>query len=224
MRGRTRQRSIPAATWAALIALVLCSPAAGRDPAEVECANLVYARSKTSVCFSDRFLKRARQETSIRVEPQFRSVKLAGDEIYNYPFAVMSGEGSFRLDEVERKNLRDYLMRGGFLLASAGCSNKAWDKSFRTEIMRIFPEHKLEKLPLGHPVFQTVYEVDGVQVRHGRGAYLEGLKINGRLVLVYAELGLNSTRHVQGCCCCGGNEISNAEEINVNVLAYSLLH
>src|SRR5437016_2960462 len=35
----------------------------------VQCANLVYAGNKASVCFSDRFLKRLREETNIETEP-----------------------------------------------------------------------------------------------------------------------------------------------------------
>jgi len=206
------------------VALSACLPCSGRDPARVECANLVYARTKTSVCFSDRFLKRARDQTSIAVYPYFRSVKLASEEIFNYPFAIMSGEGYFRLTETERQNLRSYLMRGGFLLASAGCSNKAWDKAFRTEMRRIFPDEELQKLLPGHPVFQTVFEIPAIRIRHGRNGYLEGMVMNGRCAVIYACLGLNSTRHVHGCCCCGGTEILNAEEINVNILAYALLH
>ena len=35
---------------------------------------------------------------------------------------------------------------------------------------------------------------------------------------------LNDTPHSTGCCCCGGNELENAIDINVNILAYALTH
>ncbi|NOZ22458.1 MAG: DUF4159 domain-containing protein [Planctomycetes bacterium] len=213
---------------AAALALFLglfCCETKALGPPEVECANLVYARTKSAVCFSDGFLKHLRQDTSIRVDPHFRTVKLNTEEIYTYPFAIMSGEGSFRLTDMERHNLRAYLTRGGFLLASAGCSNKHWDRSFRNEMRKVFPDFELVKLPMDHPVFRTVYHINRIITRHGRRrGYLEGMFINGRLVMIYAALGLNSTRHVRGCCCCGGSEIRNADEINVNVMAYALLH
>ncbi|MEW6355356.1 MAG: DUF4159 domain-containing protein [Planctomycetota bacterium] len=204
---------------------LLCFESNAQEPPEVECANLVYARTKSAVCFSDGFLARLRRDTSIRVEPHFRPVKLETDEIYTYPFAIMSGEGGFQLTDMERHNLRDYLMRGGFLLASSGCSNKQWDGAFRNEMRVVFPEFELVKLPMDHPVFRTVYDIGSIATRHGRHhGYLEGMVINGRLVMIYAALGLNSTQHVRGCCCCGGSEIHNADEINANVLAYALLH
>ena len=55
-------------------------------------------------------------------------------------------------------------------------------------------------------------------------ARLLGLEKNGKLVIVYSPHGLNDTEHSEGCCCCGGNEISNSLEINVNILVYALCH
>ncbi|MEK6238367.1 MAG: hypothetical protein N2C14_26925 [Planctomycetales bacterium] len=44
-------------------------------------------------------------------------------------------------------------------------------------------------------------------------------------MLIFSPDGLNDTGKVGGnCCCCGGNEILNARQINVNLLAYALTH
>jgi hypothetical protein len=51
---------------------------------------------------------------------------------------------------------------------------------------------------------------------------LEGISLGGRLAVLYSQDGLNDTAHTQGCCCCGGNEIRNSVQINVNILAYAL--
>jgi hypothetical protein len=195
----------------------------------VQCANLVYAVNKTSVCFSDRFLKRLEMETKILTEPRFSKVRLdKPTELANYPFAIMTGEGGFTLTEKERVNLRYYLTHGGFLLASAGCSDPEWVRSFRSEFARIFPGKQLQKISLNHPMFRTVYSVTSLDTSHqkpgGHGATLEGFTINGKLVLVFSSDGLNDTAHAENCCCCGGDEITNAEFINVNLLAYALLH
>src|SRR5215467_7097231 len=91
----------------------------------VLCANLVYAVNKSSVCFSDRFLRRLELETSIRTDPRFVRVRLDSNDLYHYPFAVMTGEGAFSLTPKERIQLKYYVTNGGFLLASAGCSDPA---------------------------------------------------------------------------------------------------
>jgi hypothetical protein len=200
------------------------APAADREGV-VQCANLTYARTKSSVCFSDKFLRQVASETSIRTEDHFRPVRLDADELYNHPFAIMTGEGKFELTDAERKNLKSYLERGGFLLASAGCSSPDWNRAFRDELKRIFPERKLKKLEMSHPVFHTVYDIDQIKMKKPTTVKLEGLEIDGKLVLIYSEQGLNDTANAgKGCCCCGGNEIANAQYMNVNILTYALTH
>lgn len=200
-------------------------PAAIREGAEVvQVANLIYAGSKSSVCFSSKFLTSLADDTHIDTDPQFAPVKLGSDTIYDYPFAIMTGEGTFTLQEQERRNLVAYLRKGGFLLASAGCSSQEWNRSFRAEMARIFPDLQLRKIPMDHPLFRTVFSIQTIALKNGGTAQLEGLEMNGRIVLVYSPEGLNDTPSVKGCCCCGGNEIKNSHEINVNIFGYSVLH
>jgi hypothetical protein len=190
----------------------------------VQCANLIYAGSKSSYCFSDQFLKELRKETLVEADVGFTPVKLSEQKVFDYPFAVMTGEGSFSLLEEERKNLAAYLTRGGFLLASAGCSSPEWDRSFRREFKKVFPEEELRKINMEHPLFQTLYNVKRINLKNGGTTLLEGLEIDGCIVLIYSSEGLNDTADVRGCCCCGGNEVKNAKEINANILTYALMH
>lgn len=209
---------------AALVAGCLGLSAQEKAPDRVACANLIYAGSKSSVCFSDKFLDTVERETNIQAEKQFTPLKLASAEIYNYPFAIMTGEGNFTLQEEERKNLRSYLTRGGFLLASAGCSSADWSRSFRREFSQIFPGKELKKIQMDHPLFRTIFDIQKIQLKNGGTTLLEGLEMDGKIVLIYSAEGLNDTPNVKGCCCCGGNEIKNCREINANIFAYTLTH
>jgi hypothetical protein len=51
----------------------------------VECANLIYAGTKSSVCFSEQFLSAVASETSINAARKFKPVKLADKEIFRFP-------------------------------------------------------------------------------------------------------------------------------------------
>jgi hypothetical protein len=194
----------------------------GEDGSVVEVANLIYAGVKTSKCFSDHFLLRADRESAISTSRRFHSVKVSSEDIFQYPFVIMTGEGTFTMTRQERENLRKYCEQGGFLLASAGCSSQEWDRSFRREMTAIFAEARLTVVPGDHPVFHTVYDIKSITTTHGSSHLLEGITINGKLAVLYSQDGLNDTAHTSGCCCCGGNEIANAEQINLNVLAYAL--
>lgn len=206
-----------------LCALVMTSFA--EKEGVVQCANVIYAGNKTSRCFSDAFLTTLQQKTTIVAERRFKPVKLDSKELFDFPFLVMTGEGDFRLLQPERENLARYLQNGGFLLASAGCSSKEWDEAFRREMKAMLKDHPMAQIQLAHPLFRTVFQIEKLDLAKSSGtAALEGIEVNGKLVCVYSRHGLNDTHNSTGCCCCGGNEIRNSMEMNVNIVAYALLH
>lgn len=196
----------------------------GEADSIVQVANLVYAGIKSSHCFSDHFLVQAQKESSIATSRRFHAVKLASDELFSFPLVIMTGEGEFQLPDAERENLRRFVERGGLVLSSAGCSSKDWDRSFRREVAKAFPEHQLTALGMDHPIFHTVYDIKTLQAKHGTPHPLEGVSISGRVGVIYSQDGLNDTAHAPGCCCCGGNEITNCVQVNVNILAYALIY
>lgn len=217
---------------AALLALGLIWPCAAvfadEAPAEgvVRVGMLRYADDRTSLCFSAGFLDLVGRHTAIRMHRQFDLVPLAADEIHRYPFVVFSGEQAFELPADEAARFRDYVTRGGFVLASAGCSNAAWADSFRRLVAEVFPDQTLEPIASDHPLFRTLFEIRELVGRKPYdGPALWGLTLDDRLAIVFSPLGLNDTAHAGGgCCCCGGNELRNAAQVNANALVYALTH
>ncbi len=207
-----------------LIPLLLLPCAAAKEGA-VECGNLIYSGTKTSKCFSDEFLTTVQQKTSIATERRFKPVKLASEELYKIPFVVMSGEGDFTLSSAEREHLRKYLQSGGFLVASPSCSNAEWAAAFEREIKRLMGNDSLKDIPMDHEIFRTVFSIKDLELSHGsEEARLRGVFHEDKIVVVFSSDGLNDSSNAEGCCCCGGNEIRNAMEMNANILAYALLH
>ena len=207
-----------------ILSLALILPLAAKEGA-VECGNLIYAGTRTSKCFSDEFLTTVQQKTSIATERRFKAVKLADEELFKIPFVIMTGEADFNLPTKERENLKKYLENGGFLLASASCSNAAWGAAFEREIRSIFGNDCLKDIPFSHEIFRTIFNIKELKLSKSSGSSaLRGVTLNGKIVVVYSPEGLNDSSHAESCCCCGGNEIQNAMEINANILAYALLH
>jgi len=195
------------------------------QPGVVNCAILTYGSGKTSRCFSSEFLSQAARETHIKTNPRFVSTALESSDLFQCPFAIMTGEGRFELNDAQRLNLRNYLENGGFIIASAGCSNEEWQGSFRREIEKLFADSPLKTLDPSHAVFHTVYDIQELRLKGSRKAHLEGLEIDGRIALIFSPDGLNDTGKAgPKCCCCGGNEVQNARQVNVNLLAYTLTH
>ncbi len=224
---RPRQELCALGQWACAMTALLILPLWATHAAElsgdmVECGNLIYAGTKSSVCFSEEFLSTVAGETSINTSRKFKPVKLGDHEVFRFPFAVMTGEGAFTLTDAERKNLKAYLEKGGFLLASAGCSSKEWGDSFTREMQALFPERKLEEVPMTHSMFRTIFDIPRLDTKQ-EDAKLYGLSLGTKFVVIYSPDGLNDTATMHGCCCCGGNEIKNSQKVNANILVYALL-
>lgn len=190
----------------------------------VSVAMLSYAGGATSRCFATGFLQATAQRTAINVDQSFTPVDLDSGDLFLHPFAIMTGEGAFELSDREVERLRDYLSRGGLLLASAGCSNADWIVAFRRAMERVFPGRAIAELPADHEVFGTLFDLSDLRTKKRQPALLYGLELDGRLAVVFSPQGLNDTDDAgNGCCCCGGDEVREAKLVNANVLAYALL-
>lgn len=214
---------------APLLAALLLTPAFAADDTinwnteVIRCGNFVYGDNQTSICFADTFLTDAAKATGLEIDPRFARIALASDEVFITPMCIFTGEGDFTLKESERANLRRYLENGGFVFSSPGCSSQPWNDAFKREIALALPGYELRDIPMDHELFSTVHDIPRLTVR-GRTTRLKGIFVNGRLALVHSPEGLNNAANAKGCCCCGGAEISQAREVNVNAVAYVLLH
>ena len=79
------------------------------------------------------------------------------------PFIMMTEVGSLYLDEQEVTNLRNYLLKGGFLWADDFWGERAWDL-FEAQIHRVLPSgtFPIVDLPLDHPLFHEQMSVTRV--------------------------------------------------------------
>lgn len=188
-------------------------------------AMLRYAGGKTGECFGDRFLVRF-GETTVSQAARMAVIPVAELDVSTHGVAILTGEGLFELEPGEAEVLRGFLAAGGLLIASTGCSDPDWSRSFEAALPGILPEGlgPLAPLPADHPARTRVFEVGVSAYAKGaprmpdlRGAHRD----DGRLAVVWSPEGLNDTIGLEDpfCCCCGGNEVRSAEEILVNLLA-----
>jgi len=99
---------------------------------------------------------RLQQLTSIKVDPDGRTLKLTNADLFNYPFIYMVKAGRMQLRDEEVPILRKYLAGGGALMADDFWGDEDWD-SFESQIKRVLPDRKWVELPINHPVFSCVF-------------------------------------------------------------------
>ncbi len=129
-----------------------------------------------------------KKNTAIDVdEPKFYSVSVSSDEIFNYPFLLITGHGNIELSQQEAARLRKYCESGGFIFAD---DDYGMDESFRRELKKIFPGSELKELPFDHPIYNSHYTFPSglpkVHEHDSKPPQGFGIYNNGRLCLYYA--------------------------------------
>ena len=104
------------------------------------------------------------QATAIQVERvSYRIVELGSDEVFRYPFAVISEPGEMELTSEEIENLREYIDRGGFIVVDD--FDGEWQlENFVSQLAQVFPDAALEEMRIAHPVFNTFYQIESLTV------------------------------------------------------------
>ena len=96
-----------------------------------------------------------KKNTTIDVdESKFYSVDVASDDIFNYPFVLITGHGNIEFSASEAERLRKYCESGGFLYAD---DDYGMNDSFRREMKKVFPEDELKELPFDHKIYNSQY-------------------------------------------------------------------
>ena len=101
---------------------------------------------------------RLQQMTSLKVDPDGRTIKLTDPDLFNYPWIYMVEVGRMQLRDEEVPILRKYLLNGGALMADDFWGQKQWD-NFEYEMKRVLPEREWTELPLSHPLFHCVFDI-----------------------------------------------------------------
>ena len=103
--------------------------------------------------------------TSANVSMEPKVVRLGDfDDMCLNPFVFMTAGGSFELPPDEEKNLREFLDRGGFILADdcmgVGENNEtdAFFRCYRKLIDKLNPENPMRKIPYDHEIFHSYFD------------------------------------------------------------------
>jgi len=97
------------------------------------------------------------------------------DDVYYWPFLIVGLAGNWQLTDWQVAQLREYLLRGGFLFSDSFFGSYDWI-GFEQGIKRVFPDRPIIDLPPDHPVLNIVYdlsELPRTQIPH-MGSLLRG--------------------------------------------------
>ncbi len=88
-----------------------------------------------------------------------RVIDLDTDEIFYWPWVYAVEVGHWELTDAQCKRIREYLLRGGFLLVDDFHGTVEWDV-FMASMGRIFPDRPVVDIDSKDPIFHVVYDLD----------------------------------------------------------------
>ncbi len=80
-------------------------------------------------------------------------------EIFNWPWTYAVEVGHWNLTEAQCKMMREFFLKGGFLMVDDFHGTQEWGVFLRS-LNRIFPDRAVVDIPDADPIFHTLYDLD----------------------------------------------------------------
>ncbi|MCA9012275.1 MAG: DUF4159 domain-containing protein [Planctomycetaceae bacterium] len=180
------------------------------------------------------------ETVGVAASTQSEAIPITLAEMQRFPLVYMHGRHRFQLQPAQQDALRDYLSRGGVLLADACCGSSKFDRGFRDLVKQLYPDKELVQIPADHELFsETVgHQIKDVRrhrlVPSPRNAtlelkeevgppILEGLEIDGRFAIIYSRYDISCALEHQASLSCDGYVEEDAAKLAINMVLYAML-
>ena len=129
------------------------------------------------------FRQGVRRLTRIDMADDSRHIALTDDALFDYPWLFAQQVGRWSLTDAETSRLREYLLRGGFMVADDLHGPYQWEV-FSEAMRRAFPDRPIVDIPDGHEILHVLYDLDERTQIPGRRMIRE---VGGGQVEIYPE-------------------------------------
>jgi hypothetical protein len=108
---------------------------------------------------AERFLAQGvRRLTRVDARSVEEVINLGTDQVYNWPWLYAVEVGHWQLSDAEAKQLREYLLRGGFFMTDDFHGTREWDV-FTQSMQKVFPDRPIVEIEDSDQIFHTVFDL-----------------------------------------------------------------
>ena len=173
-----------------------------------------------------------REQFAVDIALQKDVVRMNEADASLYKLLYMHGRRPFTADAGELDNIRRSLDLGSLLFADACCGQKEFDTAFRDFAGRLYKDAKLETIKPDDALFSK--ELNGemltrLKLRTQSGEkfqdsvpQLEGIKVNGRWVVIYSRYDIGCALENHKSSACLGYDHDSALKLAAAALLYAL--
>lgn len=97
--------------------------------------------------------------TLVDIGEEARRKEVTDDTIFDYPWLYAVEVGRWYLDEAEAARLREYLLRGGFLMVDDFHGSRQW-QGFEESMKRVFPDRPIVEMQESDELMHVLYDLN----------------------------------------------------------------
>ena len=131
-------------------------------------------------------IKYCNDHIDTNINENIQTVEAGSTDIFQFPLLHMTGHGNVFFSDEDAKNLRNYLVSGGFLHID---DNYGMRPYITKELKKVFPNSDLVEIPKDHKIFNAVYSFpNGLPKIHehdGKAPQAFGIFHKSRLLLLF---------------------------------------
>jgi hypothetical protein len=105
------------------------------------------------------FTMGVRRLTRVEIGDRARVLQVTDDMLFDYPWLYAVEVGRWYLDDVEAARLREYLLRGGFLMTDDFHGSGQW-ANFAESMQRVFPDRPIVEIADEDEVKHVLYDLE----------------------------------------------------------------
>jgi len=121
------------------------------------------------------FVQGVRRLTRVHTRSAEQVVDLDdGNEVFYWPWLYAVEVGHWGLTDEQCKKLREYLLRGGFLMTDDFHGSQEWEV-FVASMSRVFPDRPIVEIENSDPIFHVLYDLDDKVQVPGTAALNDGV-------------------------------------------------
>ena len=119
----------------------------------------------------ENFVNGMKEITKLPVNDQALAISLTDPQLFDFPFAYVLEVGYMQLTQPEADSLREWCLRGGFLMIDDFHGSAQWE-NFIYEFSKVFPDRQPVEIEPDHPIFHCYFDFDRYPQVPGLGPIL----------------------------------------------------
>ncbi len=105
------------------------------------------------------FIRGVQRLTAVNIEDNSRAILLTDEQLFDRPWIYALEVGTWLLTRAEADNLRDYLLRGGFLVVDDFHGRVQWE-GFMRSMRKVFPDRPIVEVGADENIMSMHFDVD----------------------------------------------------------------